>query len=273
MNTKRLRLIISLMLIAITNIFTQQGELGWGEGEIYVGTRGIVDGVSYKMKSIGSLYGGGPFTNPPSNYILNPEQPDYVFATATRYDQVYFYNTVFSSYNWPYFRIIQFSDPLFINGFGYGLYKFYIEEEVPIANYSANFYIDYRDCNYGNYSGPHSNDLWIKWEKNLDMFFYMPEDNDANNPDDENWIPITNGSLLYFYEIKSQPFPCVNQFPNYWQNCLILTESGQNPRLVWGPYPNNPPLQGTITGYKVYRSATHNGGEPPTNFSYLATVG
>lgn len=58
---------------------------------------------------------------------------------------------------------------------------------------------------------------------------------------------------------------------NYWDNCLAVTnDANYHPRLIYGPYPNS--LQGTITGYKLYRSASHIPGQEPNNFTLLQTL-
>ncbi|MCU0415536.1 MAG: T9SS type A sorting domain-containing protein, partial [Ignavibacteriaceae bacterium] len=54
---------------------------------------------------------------------------------------------------------------------------------------------------------------------------------------------------------------------DYWENCLAVTNDADNhPRFVFGPYPAA--LQGTIIGYKIYRSAAHQ----PSNFTLLETL-
>jgi len=61
-------------------------------------------------------------------------------------------------------------------------------------------------------------------------------------------------------------------FEDYWDNCLALTnESNYHPRLVFGPYPTT--VQGTITGYNLYRSASHIPGQQPSNFTLLTALG
>lgn len=258
-----------LIIIASQQIYSQEeNELDFGVGEIYVGTRGLNlnEQVSYKMDAVGSLWGGGPLDFPPSPYILNPTNPSYRNATASRDSIQFFPNTIFSLYNWPYFRMIALDGPLNINSFGYGVYKFYIEQ------YSAYFYIDYRDNNYffyNNCPGGNCNDIWVKYERSLDKFYYMPYDGDANNPDDPDWILISNGELLFYYNIQAQQSPGTSSFPNYWQNCLVVipSEDGNSPRLVWGPIPNF-----QADGYKIYWSLNTQGG-PPEGFGLLAEVG
>lgn len=121
--------------------FSQQNELlGWGSGEIYIGTRGLEASkvVSYKMEAVSPLWARG---NEAHQFVLNPINPSYKSAKASRGLDSLFGNTVFSTYNYPFFRMNLKDGPLLINSFAYGLYKFYIEQ------YSAYFFIDYRDAN------------------------------------------------------------------------------------------------------------------------------
>ncbi|MCO6472973.1 MAG: T9SS type A sorting domain-containing protein, partial [Melioribacteraceae bacterium] len=52
-----------------------------------------------------------------------------------------------------------------------------------------------------------------------------------------------------------------------WQNCLVLTESNSNPRLVWGPHPTMNP----ISGNKIYR-AVHSNPVNPALRNYQLTA-
>lgn len=157
-------ILMILSSIIITNVIFAQ-ELGFGVGEIYVGTRGLgaQETVSYYMEAEGSIWGGGPLWG--TSFLLNPSTPDYFDASAhlpvDSIQQVFyeFWNTNFCSYcfDWPYFRMItlDFGDSA---SFGYGLYKFYTDDS------DAYFYIDYRDDNYGDYSNCTGNcrDTWVK---------------------------------------------------------------------------------------------------------------
>jgi len=53
-----------------------------------------------------------------------------------------------------------------------------------------------------------------------------------------------------------------------WQNCLVLTESNSNPRLVWGPHPTMNP----ISGYKIYRAVHSNPVNPALRNYQLAAA-
>jgi hypothetical protein len=244
------------ILIIFSSGLNYSQELGWGAGEIYVGTYQQASeqmiSYRYRMTSVSLLWGGGPHANPPTSYILNPSNPDYQTAIATFEGVQFFTNTNFSGYNWPHFRIIR-PDDININAFGYGLYKFSVDGG------SAYFFIDYRDDNYGrniysNCPGNDCNDIWIKYESDpLDKFYYVRYDPDSEpgiDPKNSAWIPISNGQLLYYYKIKLQQSPSTDEFPDYWENCLAVINDGNNhPKLVWGPYPTDI----GIYEYRIYR--------------------
>ncbi|MBE0572405.1 MAG: T9SS type A sorting domain-containing protein [Ignavibacteriaceae bacterium] len=50
----------------------------------------------------------------------------------------------------------------------------------------------------------------------------------------------------------------------------MIPDADNHPTFIFGPYPDN--LQGTITGYKIYRSASHIPGQQPSNFTLLETL-
>lgn len=89
----------------------------------------------------------------------------------------------------------------------YGLYK--------IISDSTNkyFYLDYRDYRIGfyNYYLPPSygndHDLWIKYRYSLNRLEYS-----TNSID---YIEITNGQLLNFWDIKQKGTPYTSLFPDY----------------------------------------------------------
>ncbi len=257
------------------DFYPQRGdeEIGWGVGEIYIGTRGLDEEefVYYKMETIGAFYGGGPLISPSQPFTMN--NPSIYQNAMAHYISGYqiiqeISNTNFSLFNWPYFRMI-FLDDGGSNSFGYGIYKLFIEP------YSAYFYIDYRDTDYGSYTNcnGHCQDTWLKYERSLNKFYYKPGSNGANNPDDENWIPIENGEVLFHYEIKMQSNPSTAEFPDFWQNCLVVIPSpaGNQPRLVWGPHPNS----SYNSGFNVYRAVVSPGQPEPAegNFALLTPNG
>ncbi len=123
--------------------------------------------------------------------------------------------------------------------FAYGLYK------VTITGSNKYFYLDYRDYLVGFYSPPfngHKIDLWIKYKSNSDKFEYSSDSND--------YFEITNRQLLNIWDIKQKGAPQTSLFPDYWDNCLALIPSqNNNPRLIWGTYPE--PVD--LAGYNIYR--------------------
>ncbi|HSW54419.1 MAG TPA: hypothetical protein VLH59_04955 [Ignavibacteriaceae bacterium] len=57
------------ILIIFSSPLNNCQEMGWGAGEIYVGTYQQADeqmnSYRYRMTSVGPLWGGGPHANPP----------------------------------------------------------------------------------------------------------------------------------------------------------------------------------------------------------------
>jgi hypothetical protein len=112
------------------------------------------------------------------------------------------------------------------------------------------FYLDWRDTRYGsyNYCNGHCQDIWIKYDGNTGKLHYA---NSANLP--VTWsAPIQNGSYIPIWVLKNQTSygsPNTYNVPYFWTKCLVLIPTlNNNPRLVWGPYPNSTPIN-----YKIYR--------------------
>jgi len=239
---------ILFFFLFMINIFvypqTDVKQLGWGVGEIYIGTQGLDIGetVQYKMNVLGTFWGD---INP---YKINTPSI-YIDAIALRVNEqtnktiVDFTNTDFNSFEWPYFRM-NIVDDQGLNSFGFGLYRFSIEP------FNAYFYIDYRDDNFSSYSNcaGHCQDIWIKYEKSEDQFYYNI--NGFHLQDPNNWVSIENGQLLFVYKIKGQSSFSTDEFPFFWKNCLAITDfENGNPRLFWSKHPTF-----TTTNYKIYRA-------------------
>lgn len=69
------------------------------------------------------------------------------------------------------------------------------------------------------------------------------------------------------WELKNAGTPQTSSLPNFWQKCLVVIPSpNNNPRLVWGPYPNSTP-----SGYRIYRSISQIS-HPTKLFQNIGTV-
>ncbi len=202
----------------------------------------------------------------PNNYTIQLNSVGTVWASENYNIVDYFINTDpsinNSSYPWI-FTIEQFYfwkgwdcvysqntnlPPLQAPVFGYGLYKI----STNIDN-SAYFYIDYRDTRIPYISMPIIGgdpiDFWIKYNYDFNVFYYSASPGEAPG----NFTPITSGGYLKIWDLKLQnPTPPeTEEFPNYWTNCLGITNDGYNhPRIIWGTYPNSSIL---LNGYKVYK--------------------
>lgn len=97
------------------------------------------------------------------------------------------------------------------------------------------FYIDSRDSDFGTAEYP------------VDTYIYF--DNTAGAYFHRDGTEIDQGEVVRIWEVHNQP-PNTTGLPNYWSNILIDFESGNHPRLVWGPYPSTTL---SINNYRVYR--------------------
>ncbi|RKY98771.1 MAG: hypothetical protein DRQ13_03180 [Ignavibacteriae bacterium] len=134
--------------------------------------------------------------------------------------------------------------------FAVGLYKISAIENVVTQ---AQFYMDWRTSN---------------WSASLDVNFkYDVGNNRFRNWDNTETIDYTYQTL---WDLTSN-YLVTSGLEDYWDNCLAsMPDADSHPIFVWGPFPDN--LQGTITGYKIYRSATHIPGQQPSNFTLLETL-
>ncbi|QQS38205.1 MAG: T9SS type A sorting domain-containing protein [Ignavibacteriales bacterium] len=91
----------------------------------------------------------------------------------------------------------------------------------------------------------------------------MSGDDDANDPDSENWNELENGCCIKFFNIKGQSFCQTSSFPYFWENSLALipSQTGNHPQIVWGPYPNE-----AIDSYKIYRKVAVG------NYTHIAST-
>jgi hypothetical protein len=130
--------------------------------------------------------------------------------------------------------------------FTFGLYK-------VTTNINSNFYfyLDYRDqryCVQGSDGWKH-NDIWITYDG---IKFFI-------NTDGGSWVNpriISQGQVFHCWDIAEEGNPHTDLFANYWANCLVEVNDGNNhPTLVWGTKPNY-----SATYYNIYRQ--FGGGNP-----------
>jgi len=94
--------LLVFLLFSLNSLAQEYEQLGWGVGEIYIGTRGLneYEKVSYKMDVVGSLWARG---NVQHEFILNPTNPSLKSAKASRGLDSLFSNTDFTTYNFAFF--------------------------------------------------------------------------------------------------------------------------------------------------------------------------
>ncbi|MEJ2102969.1 MAG: hypothetical protein P8X47_00170 [Ignavibacteriaceae bacterium] len=142
-------------------------------------------------------------------------------------------------------------DPSTVNDtFAIGLYRI---SAIVNSVEQAYFFMDWRTSN---------------WSASLDVNFKY----DVGNNRFRNWG--NTETIDYSYQTLwdlTNNYLETSGLEDYWYNCLGQTsDADDHPRFVFGPYPEN--LQGTITGYKIYRSASHIPGQEPSNFTLLETL-
>jgi hypothetical protein len=117
----------------------------------------------------------------------------------------------------------------------------------------AFIYVDWRTSN---------------WNSSLDVNFKYDEG--TKNFRDHSTNEVIDYSYQTLWDLTDNNL-VTSGLEDYWDNCLAVTSDDDNhPRLVFGPYPGT--LQGTLTGYKIYRSASHIPGQQPSNFTVLETL-
>jgi hypothetical protein len=249
-----MKFVIVFLIIYSPFVHSQkEPQLGWSNSEIFFITTGLdqSEEIHYHAEPLGSRWDADN-TSPPSNFDLTSDYgegwyPDItepgIGNVSTASTTQYYANT------WG-FDFIN-ANPI-INDYtlAYGVYKISISE----SERNANFYLDYRDTRFRTYDITQGSgiDVWFIYDGANDKFGYRRYDCPVT-VDPEDFIEITNAEYLPIWEIKEQSSslsPATSDFEDYWENCLILFPSvSNNPRLVWGPYPESVPL----SGYQIYR--------------------
>ncbi len=151
-----------------------------------------------------------------------------------------------------YIDFNHIKDPGNNPAFAVGLYKISAFENGVEQAY---FFMDWRTSYYSDYADP---DV---------QFNYDVINNNFRNKNNSETI---NYSYQTFWDLTDNILE-TSGLEDYWENCLAVTNDADNhPRFVFGPYPAA--LQGTIIGYKIYRSAAHQPGHQPSNFTLLETL-
>lgn len=239
--------ILLFLIFVSTNLFSQE-KPGWTEMEIFMMTTGLSpeETIRYKFEAIGKVW-RYEIANPPTGYEFSNwhNLAYYPILTQPGTGNTNF-NDIFSiwGYNWmiPFQTYNHNADSI-----ANGLYK------VSIEYGDQYFYLDYRDDRYSSTSiyetAAGGVDIWILYNKNENKFMYRKEG--ILDPNPNFWNQITKGSHLGIWDIKEVGKPTTGNFPDFWENCLAVVNSGNgNPRLVWGP---NPDFE-NISGYKIYRA-------------------
>jgi hypothetical protein len=229
--------IIFLVSVIICNIYPQYEILDSAPVELFVLTLSSseTDTFRYSITAIGSVWKADN-THPPSNYTMTSDFNRVIYPP---YDNPPLSRTDWNAYeDWAGYDFIIGSQaipppwPYRMPNFAWGLYK------IKMLYGDDYFYLNFRDQNYSQYSSycnGHCADVWVKYDSDQDMFSFVTQSN--TDPYSSDWVDASGGKLFFIWEIKNQ-WPSTSNFPDYWQNCLVLIPTSDNhPRLVWGPYP------------------------------------
>jgi|SRR5690554_5184859 len=257
------KLLTILLLIFTCTFVKAQKETAWFV-ELFLGFSNCPQPNSYtfQIDKVSTVWAANDNFNPPGFFINeDPEIDNSIYPW-------YIQNSIVGG-DWKGWNMVYSQDQYTINDtatpvYGYGLYK------ISTNASNSHFYIDYRDNRipYSNVTHiGHAVDHWVKYDFNNNKFYISPISHTSS------YTEISNGDLIRFWELKqtNPALPSTSGFPDYWENCLaIIPDENNHPTFIFGPYPDN--LQGTITGYKIYRSAAHIPGQQPSNFTLLETL-
>lgn len=236
---KKLLLLTAIIMIGSLHTYSQDESFN---GELYV-----------------------PFINRPANWEFTVK----IEAYGTVWDQnhditnefhggdtTYIYNNVIRN---SHSSDLDWDNQGWVPVLSLGLYKVSIWEG---QNQRAWFFINHRTGDFP----PHT-PTWVDPDLVLEY--------DVTNKEFDFTYPdlgtVVNGTYYAHWDLKEELYQITSNLEDYWDNCLVaIPDADNHPRFVWGQYPDY--LQGTITGYKLYRSASHIPGQPPSNFTVLATL-
>lgn len=211
MNYKKIFIFLTYVLLTIP--LKGQGGEG-GTREIYTWT--LNTGTTFRIHALGIVWG--------HNFEITTQ-----YCGATLVDTSITVPSYNSGYSLGWDNVVLNCSPTNAPPyFGYGLYK------VIIGDGRFLFYFDSRDCDYdGTYTC--GNDFYFKYNYTYNSLQITTAGSCAN-------INAVNGEYYNIWEIHEKITPPItNSFEDFWQNSLVLipSQTGNHPRLVWGPYPSN----------------------------------
>jgi len=79
--------------------------------------------------------------------------------------------------------------------------------------------------------------------------------------------PMNNNAVLFTFDNYD-----TYGLENYWNNCLFVipSETGNHPRLVWGPYPGT---DVSVAAYEIWFETTLTANSSPVNWTKIAETG
>jgi len=159
--------------------------------------------------------------------------------------------------DWLEFHVCWSTYPgIYYKTFGLGLYKITAKVNNVVKDH---FFINYRSSNLPGAIGPGcSIDYALDFDVGAEKFYYRYTQNEFSG-------------YHAFWNLRTCVSHSTSGLEDYWDNSLaVIPDENNHPTFIFGPFPDN--LQGTITGYKIYRSAAHIPGQQPSNFTLLETL-
>ena len=231
--------------ISFNYTIQSQEELVDYQHEIFCGSENYNYQLTYNLEQIGTVWD-----------VYWPNSTTHIFTIDTDGSSdggLFVAEPNLSTSYWQGYNYIATPERVPAEDFGFGLYK------LSVLN--KYIYLDWRDTRYGSYvycNGGNCADIYIKYD-GFDGNIYI-----KNHASFDWGNAIPNGTYLSIWELKNQGVPLTSDAPNYWTNCLVVipSQTGNNPRLVWGPYPSS---SITVQAYKIYRKVGSG------NFSLIHT--
>jgi hypothetical protein len=166
-----------------------------------------------------------------------------------------------------------YADDVLFNAYGWGVYKLY-------ASGTNNYcYFDFRDSDY-NYRydsatvSPYPGvDIKVEYDHNgFDSSYsnYHFRVKPFVNPSVYDWDYLDTGELAQVWKIFDFSKPNNEYFIepqdqwDFWEDCLVLVNSENKPRLIWSAHPTF-----TTTNYKIYRAVMSYPMNPNNGTYYL----
>jgi len=257
-------ILFSWLLIAVT-VFSQEEEERYGTNELTIQVTNVSNkSILFELSPLGTV-----FCNDGNCNFETCEVPTYN-STLTTQGEI---TDVLCEHNGFRVRFCDEDDDTEVVGCAqetaglktlkWGFYKMTVKEN---GNEKGYCYFDWRDTGFpkGEYCNfaCNDNDMTIRYDGSGDIIFFNKPNPSKNDPDGET---LASGDIIIWAEWKDcEERDCLW----FWENGLVIDDSGNNPRVVWTPHPTF-----QATSYKVYRTVSQTPLTKPALYaSVIATV-